>query len=62
MYVLNVGFYRSDRRRPNVQPIRTPHGDDHDLWIAPNDPQRMIEGNDGGANVTYERRPDLEHA
>ena len=30
-----------------------PHGDNHDLWIAPNDPKRMIEGNDGGANVSY---------
>jgi len=29
-----------------------PHGDNHDLWIAPNDPNRMINGNDGGANVS----------
>jgi photosystem II stability/assembly factor-like uncharacterized protein len=30
-----------------------PHGDNHDLWIAPNDPKRMINGNDGGANVSF---------
>ncbi|MGI8550593.1 MAG: VPS10 domain-containing protein [Dehalococcoidia bacterium] len=33
--------------------VPTPHGDNHDLWIDPRNPQRMIEGNDGGANVTY---------
>ena len=32
--------------------IRVPHGDNHDLWIAPTDPARMINGNDGGANVS----------
>ena len=32
--------------------IQTPHGDNHDLWIDPNDPDRMIESNDGGANIT----------
>jgi hypothetical protein len=32
--------------------IRVPHGDNHDLWIAPDDPERMIESNDGGANVS----------
>ena len=29
-----------------------PHGDNHDLWIAPTDPRRMINSNDGGANVS----------
>jgi len=31
-----------------------PHGDNHDLWIDPRDPRRMIEGNDGGACVTFD--------
>ena len=31
---------------------RTPHGDNHDLWINPDDPSIMIQSNDGGANVT----------
>ena len=48
------GFYRSTRRRQDVHAaIRVPHGDNHDLWIAPNDPKRMIEANDGGANVSF---------
>jgi len=33
--------------------ISVPHGDNHDLWIAPDDPSRMIESNDGGANVSF---------
>ncbi|HEU0079867.1 MAG TPA: hypothetical protein VFQ76_19630, partial [Longimicrobiaceae bacterium] len=53
VYVMNVGFFRSDdggRTFPTT--IRTPHGDNHDLWIAADDNQRMIEGNDGGGNVS----------
>jgi photosystem II stability/assembly factor-like uncharacterized protein len=53
VYVLNTGFYRSVDGGKTFTPIRTPHGDNHALWIAPNDAQRMIEGNDGGANVSF---------
>jgi photosystem II stability/assembly factor-like uncharacterized protein len=53
VYVLNTGFYRSkDGGKTFPQSIRVPHGDNHDLWIAPNDPNRMINSNDGGANVS----------
>jgi photosystem II stability/assembly factor-like uncharacterized protein len=34
--------------------IQTPHGDYHDLWIDPRDDQRMVNGNDGGATVTFD--------
>ncbi len=53
VYVLNTGLYRSVDGGRTFTAIRAPHGDNHALWIAPNDPQRMINGNDGGANVTY---------
>src|SRR5690606_7170904 len=53
VYVLNVGFWRSDDAGKTFETqIRVPHGDNHDLWIAPNDNQRMINANDGGANVS----------
>ena len=52
VYVLNTGFYRSDDGGTTYSTIRPPHGDNHDLWIAPGDPSRMINGNDGGANVS----------
>ena len=54
VYVLNVQFARSKDGGKTFQPIRTPHGDNHDLWIAPEDPRRMVEGNDGGASVTFD--------
>jgi photosystem II stability/assembly factor-like uncharacterized protein len=51
-YVLNVRFHKSKDGGKTWTAIPTPHGDNHDLWIAPNDPLRMVEANDGGANVT----------
>jgi photosystem II stability/assembly factor-like uncharacterized protein len=53
MYVLNTGFYKSVDGGRTYTTIQVPHGDNHDLWIAPDDPQRMINANDGGANVTF---------
>ena len=53
VYVNNVGFHRSTDGGKTFRPIRTPHVDSHDLWIAPNDNKRLIEGNDGGANVSF---------
>jgi photosystem II stability/assembly factor-like uncharacterized protein len=53
VYVMNVQFFRSDdggKTFPNT--IRTPHSDNHDLWIAADDNQRMVQGNDGGGNVS----------
>lgn len=52
VYVLNVGFHRSTDGGKTYRALRPPHGDNHDLWIAPDDPKRMIETNDGGANVS----------
>jgi photosystem II stability/assembly factor-like uncharacterized protein len=53
VYILNTGFYRSTDAGASIRPIRVPHGDNHDLWIAPNDAKRMINSNDGGANVSF---------
>ncbi|HZK79110.1 MAG TPA: glycosyl hydrolase, partial [Gemmatimonadaceae bacterium] len=53
VYVLNTGLYRSDSAGTKFNTtLRPPHGDNHDLWIAPNDPQRMVESNDGGGTVS----------
>ena len=54
VYVLNVQFQKSVDGGKTFTTVRTPHGDNHDLWIDPNDPNRMIEGNDGGAAVTFD--------
>ncbi len=52
VYILNTGFYRSIDGGKTFTLILAPHGDHHGLWIDPNNPQRMINGNDGGAAVS----------
>jgi photosystem II stability/assembly factor-like uncharacterized protein len=53
VYCLNTGFYKStDGGKTFDITIRVPHGDNHDLWIDPNNPDRMINANDGGGNVS----------
>ena len=52
VYVMNVRFHKSIDGGRTFTTVRTPHGDNHDLWIDPKNNQRMIQGNDGGANVT----------
>ena len=54
VYVLNTGFYRSDDGGKTYTAIPVPHGDNHDLWIAPSDSRRMVQSNDGGANVSID--------
>lgn len=53
VYILNVQFFKSMDGGKTLAGISVPHGDNHDLWIDPNNPLRMIEGNDGGACVSY---------
>jgi photosystem II stability/assembly factor-like uncharacterized protein len=53
VYVQNYRLWKSiDAGRTFLQ-APTPHGDDHALWIDPANPRRMIEGNDGGACVSF---------
>jgi photosystem II stability/assembly factor-like uncharacterized protein len=53
VYVMNVQFWRSNDGGSEWSSVGVPHGDNHDLWIAPNDNQRMANSNDGGANVSW---------
>jgi len=53
VYALNTGLYKStDGGETFPTQIRVPHGDNHDLWIAPSDPTRLANANDGGGNVS----------
>lgn len=54
VYAPNVGFMRSRDGGKTFQSVRTPHGDHHDLWIDPENPQRMIVGDDGGAQISFD--------
>ncbi len=52
VYVNNLRFWKSIDGGRTYQMIGTPHGDNHDLWIDPKNPKRMVQGNDGGACVS----------
>jgi photosystem II stability/assembly factor-like uncharacterized protein len=54
VYCPNVGFMRSNDGGRTFQSISTPHGDHHDLWIDPEDGNRMIVADDGGAQVSFD--------
>ena len=54
VYDLNVGVEKSTDGGKTFRGMRVSHSDNHDLWIAPDDPKRMIESNDGGAVITLD--------
>lgn len=53
VYVTNLAMWKSTDGGVSFKEITTPHGDNHDLWIDPANPRRMVEGNDGGACVSF---------
>src|SRR6185436_19917269 len=52
VYAGAEGFFKSTDGGKTFASMRTPHGDNHDIWINPKDGQIMIQSNDGGANVS----------
>ncbi|WP_299528687.1 glycosyl hydrolase [uncultured Lutibacter sp.] len=54
VYVLNVQYHQSKDGGKTFKTFNAPHGDHHDLWISPEDNQRMIIADDGGAQVSFD--------
>ena len=54
VYVLNAPFLKSIDGGKNFSPIEVPHGDNHYLWINPDNSDWMVNANDGGANVSFD--------
>ena len=52
VYAGAEGFFKSTDAGKTFSSLRTPHGDNHDIWINPRDGNIMIQSNDGGANVS----------
>ncbi|MFT7475274.1 MAG: photosystem II stability/assembly factor-like uncharacterized protein [Verrucomicrobiales bacterium] len=52
VYVMDMKAWKSIDGGKEWEEFQTPHGDNHDLWIDPSDPQRMIGCDDGGAWVS----------
>ncbi len=53
VYVCNLQMWKSSDGGASFTKLSTPHGDNHDLWIDPRNNRRMIQSNDGGANVSF---------
>jgi len=54
VYVMNVSFHTSNDGGKTFKARNAPHGDHHDLWIAPEDNNRLVIADDGGAQVSYD--------
>ena len=53
VYVLNAPMMKSIDKGKTFTNIQVPHGDNHHLWINPNDSDIMINSNDGGSNISF---------
>ncbi|MEO7021571.1 MAG: glycosyl hydrolase, partial [Ktedonobacteraceae bacterium] len=53
LWVLNTQAWKSIDGGKTFFDVSTPHADNHDLWIDPENPQRVIESNDGGACISF---------
>jgi photosystem II stability/assembly factor-like uncharacterized protein len=54
VYVVNVRYHKSKDGGKTFEAFNAPHGDHHDMWIAPEDNQRMVMADDGGAQVSFD--------
>jgi photosystem II stability/assembly factor-like uncharacterized protein len=53
LVVLNAPYMQSSDGGKTFSQLKTPHGDNHALWVNPDNPMIIINGNDGGANISY---------
>jgi photosystem II stability/assembly factor-like uncharacterized protein len=54
VYIANVDFYKSSDGGHTFNKVKVPHGDNHGMWIDPQDSKRMIVSNDGGVTVSLD--------
>jgi photosystem II stability/assembly factor-like uncharacterized protein len=54
IYLLNFFMYRSTDGGASITRLVPPHVDNHAIWIDPSAPERLIEGNDGGATISLD--------
>lgn len=54
VYVMNLQVWRSIDGGRTFSRVRVPHGDTHIMWVDPKDPNRLINGNDGGATISQD--------
>jgi photosystem II stability/assembly factor-like uncharacterized protein len=54
VWINNEGYFLSTDGGKTWQRRSTPHGDNHGMWINPENPDIIVQSNDGGANVTVD--------
>lgn len=54
IYLPNVNVFVSHDGGKTLHQLHPPHGDNHAFWINPNNPELLVEGNDGGASVSHD--------
>ena len=54
LWVLNIDMWKSGDGGKTFKKVSPPHGDNHQLWIDPNDTNRMVQANDGGGTVSFD--------
>lgn len=52
VWVNNLSLWRSADGGKSFRTVPTPHGDNHGMWINPDNPELIVQSNDGGANVS----------
>ncbi len=52
VWVNNLALWKSTDGGKSFTSMPTPHGDNHGMWINPDDPDLMVQSNDGGVNVS----------
>jgi photosystem II stability/assembly factor-like uncharacterized protein len=53
VFVMATKYSKSVDGGETWKKLTPPHGDNHDMWINPENPDLFIQANDGGANVTH---------
>ncbi|MEO1014367.1 MAG: hypothetical protein AAFX08_04180 [Pseudomonadota bacterium] len=53
VYVMATQYWKSVDGGKTWSEMRPPHGDSHDMWIHPENPDHFVQANDGGATVTF---------
>ncbi len=53
VWIMNLNAWKSTDSGKNFAQVSGTHGDYHDLWIDPKYPKRMVQGNDGGATISF---------
>ena len=55
IYMMNSYSYSDDGGKTFTTPEQSLHGDDHLVWVDPNDSRHIIKADDGGIGISYDR-------